>query len=235
LELWLARTVAHDLRPLVALETAWREGRLPQDARGLAFRLIENAGALDRASVDIEHVSSDGRAALQRYGVRLGRHTIFLPALIKPRPAQTLALLWHSAHPGKSHAVFTARPGALSAPMDRVRSWEECAAAGYRACGRIAVRFDLVEKLADAVESEPQPNDATLARLIGRPARDLPGVMATLRYDRLPATGDASARWRHITPKRIERQAAPDNAFSALATLLPKEGAPSRRRRRKRA
>jgi len=36
LELWLAQSVANDLRPLVALETAWRDGRLPPDARGLA-------------------------------------------------------------------------------------------------------------------------------------------------------------------------------------------------------
>lgn len=234
LELWLARLVAHDLRPLVALENAWREGRLPPDARGLAFRLIENAGALDRAGEDIDHMSDAAAATLQRYGVKIGRHTIFVPALIRPRPAQTLALLWHNAHPGKSHSVFVARPGALSMPLDRPWQWGECAAAGYRACGRIAVRLDLVERFAEAIESEPPPNDAALARLIGRSSRDLPGILAALGYQRVESEG--GLRWRrNVQRKAKPREAAPDNAFSALADLLPATEQPPRRRRRKRA
>jgi ATP-dependent RNA helicase SUPV3L1/SUV3 len=160
---------------------------------------------------------------------------VFLPALVRPRAAATLALLWHSAHPGKSHAVFLARPGALSVPLDRPRSWGECAAAGYRPCGRIAIRLDLVERLADAIEANPAESDAALSRIIGRPARELPSVLASLDYERQPAEGEAPARWRRVTPK-ISRgpQVAADNAFSALATLLPQE-TPPRRRRRKRA
>ena len=230
LELWLAQMVASDLRPLVALENAWRDGRLPPDARGLAFRLIENAGALDAAGEDLDHVGEAGRAALKRHGVRLGKHTIFMPALVKPRAAHTLALLWHAAHPGGPHAALLARPGALSMSLEQPRSWGEGAAAGYRACGRIAVRLDVVERLAEAVEADTPPNDAALARLIGRPARDVAGVMHALGYRRLAGEEGAPARWRHVAPRRRrKRAAAPDNAFSALANLLP--AAPSRRRR----
>jgi ATP-dependent RNA helicase SUPV3L1/SUV3 len=186
LELWLAQQVAHDLRPLMALENAWREGRLPPDARGLAFRLIENAGALDRAGEDLAHMSEFACNALRRYGVRIGRHTVFLPALVKPRAAHTLALLWRAAYPDAEQSLFLARPGALSAPLESKRSWGECAAAGYRACGRIAVRLDLVEKLAEAIESEAAPNDASLARLIGRPVRELASVLESLGYRQAP-------------------------------------------------
>jgi ATP-dependent RNA helicase SUPV3L1/SUV3 len=232
LELWLARTVAHDLRPLAALETAWREGRLPPDARGLAFRLIENAGALDRANEDLGHMSDAAQATLKRYGVRVGRHTIFLPTLIKPRAAQTHALLWHFAHPGKVHSVLLARPGALSVQLEQPRSWGECAAAGYRACGRIAVRLDLVERLAEAIESGPQ-SDTALARIIGRPVRDLPGVLNVLGYRKAPAIADGPpAHWRRSEPRRKRQQAASgDNAFAELANLLPPSEAPPRRRR----
>jgi ATP-dependent RNA helicase SUPV3L1/SUV3 len=232
LELWLARTVAHDLRPLVALETAWREGRLPADARGLAFRLFESAGALDRAGEDIDHITEPSRAALARYGVRIGRHTVFLPQLVRPRAAATLAVLWHSAHPGKFHSVFVARPGALSLPLDRERSWGECAAAGYRACGRIAVRLDLVERLAETVEGEAVEPDVALARIIGRPARELPGVMAALGYHKAPGEEGAPPRWRRSSQRR-KRKPAPtgDNAFAELANLLPPSEAPPRRRR----
>jgi ATP-dependent RNA helicase SUPV3L1/SUV3 len=232
LELWLAQLVAHDLRALVALENAWRDGRLPPDARGLAFRLIENAGALDRRAEDMDHLGESGANALRRHGVRLGVHTIFMPALVKPRAAHTLALLWRAAHPNSEQAIFLARPGALSAPLETARAWGECAAAGYRACGRIAVRLDLVEKLAESIEGETPPDDVTLARLIGRPVRDLAGVLTALGYLRATASEGAPQVWRRATPrKRNAGPARPDNAFSALANLLPPTDAPPRRRR----
>jgi len=232
LELWLARTVADDLRPLMALETAWREGRLPADARGLAFRLIENAGALDRAREDLEHIDDAAQAALTRYGVRLGRHTIFMPKLVRPRAAQTLAVLWHCAHPGKLHAVFLARPGALSAPLDRARGWGEIAAAGYRACGRFAVRLDLVERLAEAIDADPAPNDAALARLIGRSPRDLPTILSALGYQRVAEKDGAPARWKRVHRRRKREAPAEDNAFAALADLLPRGAQPPPHRKR---
>jgi ATP-dependent RNA helicase SUPV3L1/SUV3 len=232
LELWLARTVAEDLRPLVALETAWREGRLPPDARGLAFRLIENAGALDRAHEDLEHMSDGAQSALVRYGVRLGRHTIFMPKLVRPRAAQTLAVLWHCAHPGKLHAVLLARPGALSLPLDRARTWGEVAAAGYRACGRFAVRLDLVERLAEAIDADPPLNDAGLSRLIGRSPRDLPGILSALGYQRAREKEGAPARWRRARRRRKREAPAEDNAFAALANLLPRDARPPPRRKR---
>jgi ATP-dependent RNA helicase SUPV3L1/SUV3 len=218
LELWLAQHVARDLRPLVTLESAWRDGRLPPDARGLAFRLIENAGALNAQDEDLGHIGAAGRSALQRHGVRIGRHSIFMPALVKPRAAHTLALLWHAAHP--AHSLFLARPGALSVPLDFKRGWGECAAAGFRACGRIAVRFDLVERLADAVYAETPPEDAALARIIGRPARDLPAVMAALGYRRVESDGVIS--WRPSARRhRRARAHGRNNAFSGLVALLP--------------
>ncbi|MBX3431136.1 MAG: helicase [Hyphomonadaceae bacterium] len=232
LELWLAQLVAHDLRPLVALENAWRDGRLPPDARGLAFRLIENAGALDRAVGDLDHMGEAACNALRRHGVRLGVHTIFLPALVKPRAAHTLVLLRRAAFPNAEQSLFLARPGALSAPLEHRRAWGEVAAAGYRACGHIAVRLDLVEKLAEALESDPPSDDVTLARLIGRPVRDLSGILSALGYHRAPAEQGKSKRWRRSRPRRKDEAMAPkDNAFSALANLMPPIDPPSRRRR----
>ncbi|MEZ5971781.1 MAG: helicase-related protein [Hyphomonadaceae bacterium] len=232
LELWLAQLVAHDLRPLVALENAWRDGRLPPDARGLAFRLIENAGALDRAVGDLDHMGETACNALRRHGVRLGVHTIFLPALVKPRAAHTLVLLRRAAFPNAEQSLFLARPGALSAPLEHKRAWGEVAAAGYRACGHIAVRLDLVEKLAEALESDPPSDDVTLARLIGRPVRDLSGILSALGYHRAAAEQGKSKRWRRSRPRRKDEAMAPkDNAFSALANLMPPIDPPSRRRR----
>lgn len=235
LELWLARRVAEDLRPLVALETAWREGRLPAEARGLAFRVVENAGALDCAHEDLGHLSEPAAAALKRYGVRIGRHSIFMPKLVRPRAALTLAVLWQCGHPGKVHGHFHARPGALSVELDRPRSWGETAAAGYRACGRFAVRLDLVERLAEALEGEPPPNDAALARLIGRTPRDLPGILSALGYRRTSNPESGQPRWRRARRRKKRTETPADNPFAALANLFPQDARPPARRRRKSA
>jgi ATP-dependent RNA helicase SUPV3L1/SUV3 len=156
-----------------------------------------------------------------------------MPALVKPRAAHMLALLWRAAHPGGAHSVFLARPGALSVMLEQRRSWGECVAAGYRPCGRVAVRLDLVEKLAEAIESEAPPDDAALARLIGRPVRDLPGVLNALRYRHGPALHGEPKRWRRAgpRPKQPSGPTPADNAFSALANLLPASTLQPRRRR----
>jgi ATP-dependent RNA helicase SUPV3L1/SUV3 len=234
LEYWLARVVASDLRPLVALEAAWAEGRLPADARGLAFRLIENAGALDAAHEDLRHVSASARHALQRLGVRIGRHSIFMPQLVRPRAAQTLAILRHALHPGQS--LFLPRPGALSVAFDRALHWGDAAAAGYRPCGRVAVRLDIVEKLAEALAQNEQPADQSLARLVGRPLRELAAVMAALGYQRRETEGGAPGRWEAKPVRRPKgaRARTDGNAFAALADLMPAE-APRPRPRRRRA
>jgi ATP-dependent RNA helicase SUPV3L1/SUV3 len=233
LEFWLARVVASDLRPLVALEAAWAEGRLPPDARGLAFRLVENAGALDAEHEDLRHVSASARHVLARLGVRIGRHAIFMPRLIRPRAAQTLAVLRHALLPGQ--ALFLPRAGALSAEVERQHHWGACAAAGYRVCGRIALRFDIVEKLGDALAQAAPIADAALARLIGRPQRELSHVLGALGYRRVE--GAEGARWvlkqtrQPSTPTKETR--GEGNAFAVLAELVPPP--PARRRRRKRA
>lgn len=150
-----------------------------------------------------------------------------MPGLIRPRAALTLAILQHSAR--AERPLFLPRAGALSVPLAAPLSWDVCAAAGYRTCGRVAVRFDLVERLAEAIAASAPAEDAALARLVGRPARDLPGMLAALGYQRTAA--GAPTRWRlEATKRKRGAPAVGDNAFAALAELMPE---PSRSRRRR--
>lgn len=233
---WLTKLIAADLRPLVALEKAWRENVLPPQARGLAFRLIENAGALDRAGEPLDDVTPEAWEALTRHGVRIGRHSIFMPALVRPRAAKTLAILRHCAL-GEQGAVFLPRPGALSVPLDRRRGWSECAAAGYRACGRVAVRLDQIEHLGDALaQSSEGVLEPGMTRIVGRPIRDMAGILNALGYQRVaPLQADAPPRWRFTPPKAARPRAHGDGPFAGLAELLPAPQQKKRRRRRKKA
>ena len=57
-------------------------------------------------------------------------------------------------------------------------------------------------------------------------------VLEALGYRQAPGEEGAQKRWRKAGPRRkAKRQAPADNAFSALANLLPPTIAPPRRRR----
>ena len=240
LQAWLDHQTRVELKPLAALDAAWREGRLAPEARGIAFRLLENGGALDAAPVDAAELTAPAREALRRAGVHVGSRTLYMPALIRPRAARWLAILAHFAKAQPQGEVFLPRPGALTAPCDRALDWSEAGAAGYRVCGKLAVRFDRVELLADAVRAasaqgpaEPTPE---MAALIARPVRDLPAVLSALGFRFTPPSEGGAGGWSERAeprPRRPRQRAVADTPFAALAELLP-EQRPARRRRRKR-
>src|SRR5581483_12137690 len=84
LEAFVAAEAGRRLAPLKRLEAAVAEGRIRGLARGLAFRLIEAGGVLDRAAVrsDVRLLSQVERRALRGLGVRLGAFSLFLPGLL---------------------------------------------------------------------------------------------------------------------------------------------------------
>jgi ATP-dependent RNA helicase SUPV3L1/SUV3 len=250
LQAWLDAAVARELKPLVALEAAWREGRLPASARGLAFRLIEAGGALDRAQSPEplpEMLDDAACAALSKLGVRLGRHSFYFPALIKPRPAHLHALLryWtQEAPPKETHRgpLFLPKPGALSAKTPGALSPLQAAAAGYRLFSGFAVRFDRLEALAEALRAargamagKEGPVDPSFARLIGRPASDLSPVMLALGYKRTAEAKDGAPElWRAPDGETSARKATrrpptvrEDSPFAGLAEMLAPNSARS--------
>ena len=64
-------------------------------ARGLAYQLVEQFGALDRRAADarIRLLSRNERRTLKALGVRFGAFSLYLPSLLEPK-AQVLALTY---------------------------------------------------------------------------------------------------------------------------------------------
>jgi ATP-dependent RNA helicase SUPV3L1/SUV3 len=143
------------LKPLVDLAGA---EQLSGMARGIAFRLIENLGIINRRDIadDVKSLDQEARAALRRLGVRFGAYHVFVPALLKPGPAGLLTLLWALQNDGKDkpgfgdvvHALSTGR---TSLVVDPTFEKEFYRLAGYRLLGRRAVRVDILERLADLI------------------------------------------------------------------------------------
>ncbi len=143
------------LKPLVDLQGA---DALNGIARGIAFRLVENFGTLNRRDIaeDIRSLDQEGRAALRRLGVRFGAYHIFVPTLLKPAPAGLLTLLWALKNDGKDKpgfgdVVHALAAGRTSVVVDPAFDREFYKLAGFRMLGRRAVRIDILERLADLI------------------------------------------------------------------------------------
>jgi len=155
LDRYVGYQVDSQLKPLVDMRNA---DQLSGIARGVAFRLVENLGLIDRREIadDIKSLDQESRAALRRLGVRFGAYHIFLPALLKPAPANLVTLLWALKNDGKDKPGFGDVVHALAAGRTSVvvdQSFDRAfyKLAGYRTLGRRAVRVDILERLADLI------------------------------------------------------------------------------------
>ena len=105
LQKWLRDTLEEEAAPLFLLRAATASGAQGRgfgsaQARGLAFRLVENFGIVPRAAVGdvLRDLPGEDRAPLRRAGVRFGARHIYIPALLKPRRINWLAHLHRLAH-----------------------------------------------------------------------------------------------------------------------------------------
>ncbi|MDD9911372.1 MAG: helicase-related protein [Ahrensia sp.] len=155
LERWLGHHIETLLKPLQDLATADGLEGLP---RGVAFRLVEEFGCIDRREIaeDIRGLDQDQRGALRRLGVRFGAYHIFIPALLKPAPAALVSLLWSLANDaldmeGRAQINAALASGRTSVSVEPTFEPRFYRLAGYRQLGARAVRLDILERLADLI------------------------------------------------------------------------------------
>jgi ATP-dependent RNA helicase SUPV3L1/SUV3 len=156
LNAWIAELIGERLKPLVEIDAAQDIAGL---ARGIAFRLKENFGVLQRESIaeEVRSLDQPARAQLRKYGVRFGAFNIYFPALLKPASSELAAILWVLKR-GAEHRLDIAampdlpRAGLTSMPLRGVGGLDAFyRVAGYHVCGPRAVRVDMLERLADLI------------------------------------------------------------------------------------
>ena len=210
LEAWLAVEAGRALKSLRRLRQAVESGTLKGLQRGIAFRLIEAGGVLDRRAVehDLTALSQHERRTLRTFGVRLGAHSVWLPDGLKPR-GRALAL----AHAGDGLIPAAAGLTALPAPPPASRL---LSAHGLRAVGRWAAPVEALERMAELrAEGKGRLTEAALAEL-GWSELQAKQVLNALKGTRSPDAPQAR-------PLR-------DSPFAALSALTT-EPAKTRRRR----
>ncbi len=155
IERFINHHVATVLKPLDDLS---RAEDLQGLAKGLAFQVVENLGVLFRRDVadDVKALDQDARASMRRYGIRFGAYHVFMPALLKPAPAELITLLWALKNdgldkPGYGELIPALAAGRTSVVADPTFERTFYKLAGFRFLGKRAVRVDILERLADLI------------------------------------------------------------------------------------
>ncbi|MBV6656310.1 MAG: DEAD/DEAH box helicase [Devosiaceae bacterium] len=245
IEKWLTGQISTLLGSLLAL----REGEgLDGMARGLGFRIAEGFGHIDRRDVadDVKALDQDARATLRKHGVRFGAYTLFVPHLLKPAPVSLLATLWALAKAGPDAPGLRELPqlnasGRTSIPVDPTFDAALFPICGFRVCGPRAVRFDILERLADlirpliAFKPGVTPGDAPegaaegnaftvtveMTSLLGSAGEDFAAVLKSLGYRVERRTVPIEPQAPDAAPAAQEKPAAADASDTAPAEPSP--------------
>jgi len=222
IEAWLAAEAGRRLGALKRLSDAVAGGALKGMARGIAYRLLESGGLLDRREVEAElrSLSQAERRALRALGARLGAFTVDLPSLSEPAARELLgayAALASAWRPGAEGPSRLPKP----APSSEVLS-----AYGRRAVGGHAVTAAALERLDELMRASEH---LTGQRRLSDQAREELGwtpeqaadILRGLSFTpkRRPEPGD-TAPLRRREPKPEPRPVIrPDSPFAALVAL----------------
>ncbi|MCP8896915.1 helicase [Shinella daejeonensis] len=155
IERFVNHHIATVLKPLDDLS---RAEDLQGLAKGLAFQLVENLGVLFRREVadDVKALDQEARASIRKHGIRFGAYHVFMPALLKPAPAELITLLWALKNdaldkPGYGDLIPVLAAGRTSVVTDPELERAFYKLAGFRFLGKRAVRIDILERLADLI------------------------------------------------------------------------------------
>src|SRR5690606_6064093 len=115
-------------------------------------------GVLFRREVadDVKALDQEARASIRKHGIRFGAYHVFMPALLKPAPAELITLLWALQNgaldkPRYGDLIPVLAPGPTSVVTDPELERAFYKLAGFRFLGKRAVRIDILERLADLI------------------------------------------------------------------------------------
>ena len=238
LEAFVAGLSSRKLGVLKRLEDAVAGGDLKGLARGIAYRLLESGGVIDRAGVaaDAASLSQNERRALKALGVKFGHFSLYLPGLHTPAARRVLTAF--ATLEGQPWTGPRDRPSLLP---EHPPSHAALAAYGLRACGGWAAPVEGLEQLDALLRVLPStaggstlPADAA-ATLKWEPEA-LKGVLKALGFTpaaRGPADGPSVWRRKAGPKPAATGTPAPHSPFAALAALKAPPPAPAARAKRR--
>jgi ATP-dependent RNA helicase SUPV3L1/SUV3 len=233
LDAFLAGEADRKLHGLRKLERPLAGGELRGLPRGLAHRLLEAGGVLDKRAVDtdLKAMSQAERRTLKSLGVRIGAFSLFLPSVLRPEALATARALTPGGWRGESE-----RLAAAPSPTPDARA---LAANGLRLVGKHVAPVEMLERLDALLREGQRPGGVVLTDAardaLGWTPAEAAAVLRALDYTPAirPKEGDPIL-WKRRGAQRPELKvtARPDSPFAALAKLT--EPPPRRKKPRRR-
>jgi ATP-dependent RNA helicase SUPV3L1/SUV3 len=142
---WISAQIETRLKPLVILADLPLTGA----ARGIAFQVSENLGALPRYKLgdQIRNLEKKDYGRLKFGGLRVGYEHVFMPILLKPDPTALRCLLW-AIHEERNPIPPLPPAGRVSFETEKGLHWSYYLTAGYAVFDNLAVRLDMLDRLA---------------------------------------------------------------------------------------
>ena len=181
----LDRMINEHLGKLIELRD---DKELSQDARGMAYKLIDSYGVLNRRDVarDVRCLGNDSRSLLRKYGVKFGQHSIFVYAALRPKATRLRLIFWSLREGMESHPP-SPPPGLTTISPDEGLPDGYYPMCGYTLIGTLAVRVDILDRLMMMLWGlDSQHNfEATheMLSLTGLSHDEFAGLMGGLGYE----------------------------------------------------
>ncbi|MGB3456909.1 MAG: helicase-related protein [Litorimonas sp.] len=154
---FLRSEVEAHLEPLKKLKELQDRADVLPESKGFAYTLLENHGSLDRRRQGklVRDLSQEARRDIRSAGVVFGQYNVYMPELMKPKPARLLSLLL-AYGAGGDRKPFIPFAGVTSISNEGELKSDNfgphaLALAGYRAVGPRIVRFDILNRLATQI------------------------------------------------------------------------------------
>ena len=150
---YLTKKIKDQLNDLIKLKESID---LEKEERGLAYRLIENLGIINRKDVEqeIKDLTPESRRKLKKYGVKIGKYSVYIPKVIKPKYSSILPILWLNYYESnltadniKEQINLLPKAGITSCEINKKLFSELYKYSGYKIIKEYAIRIDILERL----------------------------------------------------------------------------------------
>lgn len=152
---------------------------------GITFRLLEGLGNTQRKSSEqlLASLTRKDKEYLAKVGVRIGTVNLYMPAMLKNAPILLRDLLW-KIHTGKLYSQIPSGRVSLRVSQDVSEAYYP--AIGYHSMGPVALRVDILERLAAALRRHARRGpfciDADMLNLCGTHTKDFEKMLGSMGY-----------------------------------------------------
>ena len=192
---WINEKINQDLFSLIKLE----KSDLRKQEKGIAYRIVEELGVIDRKSMnkEIDNLDIESRRRLKKYGIIIGKYSIYINNVLKPQYTSIIPGLWLiynklnlKLEEIKSQINALPKPGITSCNTNKKIFKNLYKYSGYKVLGSYAVRIDILERLDKIIYENIKNNknrnqfhiNDKMISLLGTSAQELKNLLNNLGY-----------------------------------------------------